>query len=280
MKRFLVGVIAVFGFHTIALSFPELSNYRGLAQAPSITATYNFEGIVALSNCSGSIVQFDDSDLDDKAMVLTNGHCVSLMDPGVVMINRRSSRSFTVLDQNANSLGRVSAERLLYATMTKTDMAIYQLRQTFRQIKDSYDVDALTLSREYPVIGSDIEVISGYWRRGYSCSVEEIVFNLKESDWLFEDSIRYSRPGCNVIGGTSGSPAIDAENRMVVGVNNTINESGRRCALNNPCEIDENGNVFYERGIGYAQQTSWVYSCRAIDGSLDVNVPGCLLPSN
>lgn len=282
MKHLLLG-LSVMISSTAAFGFPDLERTLKEDQIDfsafrSFRADYDFTGIVSLGNCSGSIVRFDDSAPDDQAMVLTNGHCIRLIDPGEVLVDDRSRKSFTVLNADARRIGRVNATKLMYATMTKTDFALYQLRETYAEIEDKFSVTPLTFSREYPAIGSSIEIISGYWRRGYSCEIEEIAFSLKEGDWLFTDAIRYSRPGCEVIGGTSGSPAIDATSRLVIGVNNSINEKGQECRINNPCEIDEEGEVFYEKGVGYAQQTAWVYSCRDSLGSFDINVEGCLLP--
>lgn len=262
-----------------ALSFPEFSRPLNVAAEGNIGVEgYNFIGIVALSNCSGSIVRFDDSSEGDQAMILTNGHCVKMLDPGVVLTDQSSSRTFDVLDTSASRIGTLHANRLLYATMTKTDMAIYRLNETYSEIHDSFRVDPLTLSRTEAHLGSDIEVISGYWKRGFSCKAEAFVYQLKEGNWTFEDSLRYSRPGCEVMGGTSGSPVIAAGTRTVVAVNNTINESGKKCQVNNPCEVDQNGAITYAKGIGYSQQISWLYSCRNDAGAIDLNVDGCLLP--
>ena len=264
---------------SLAINFPTPgSDALAVSTERQDFSDYDFTGIVALSNCSGSLVRFDDSEGDDFGMILTNGHCVQMMNPGRVIVGVSSSKSFTFLSPSGSRLGSARAQKLLYATMTNTDMALYQLTSTFDELTERFDVVPLTLSRDYPEVGDAIEIISGYWKRGYSCEVEKIVYSLKEDDWLFKDSIRYSRPGCSVIGGTSGSPAILSGTRTVIGVNNTINERGRRCAINNPCEIDEDGEIFYERGIGYAQQTSWVYSCRSEIGALDLNQKGCLLP--
>jgi hypothetical protein len=167
---------------------------------------------------------------------------------------------------------------ILYATMTGTDMAIYRLRETYAQIEQRFQVRPLTLARDYAPVGAAIEIISGYWGRGYVCQVEALIHTLREADWTFRESIRYSRPGCEVIGGTSGSPVLLASSRTVVAVNNTGNESGRRCTMNNPCEVDADGNVTYQRGYSYAQQTSWIYGCRDEEGNLDLERPGCQLP--
>jgi hypothetical protein len=242
-----------------------------------VTPAYDFRGIVALSNCSGSLVRFDDSQDADRAMVLSNGHCFGLIDPGRVIQNQSQSRSFDVLGAEAQKLGTVRADRILYATMTKTDMILYQLRETYAEIRDRFDVEALTLSREGPELGTEIEVLSGYWKRGYSCSVEAIAPTLREGRWSFVDSIRYTS-SCNTIGGTSGSPVLASGTRLVVAVNNTGNTAGRRCEVNNPCEVNEDGSVVYQKGYSYAQQTSWIYSCRNAEGVIDLAVSGCLLP--
>ncbi len=282
MKRFLLSVPVVFFSlgSAQAITFPEFG--RPLPDAPEFAAeavaSYDFEGIVALSNCSGSLVRFEDSLDTDQAMILSNGHCVSMIKPGVVLSNQNASRTFDILSSTASKLGKVTATKLLYATMTKTDMSLYLLKETYQDILNKYDTKALTLASEAPVVGSDIEVISGYWKRGYSCQVEAIADTLKEGTWTFVESVRYSRPGCDVIGGTSGSPVVGKGSRTVVAVNNTINESGRKCELNNPCEVDKDGNVTYQKGIGYAQQTYWIYSCRNSAGKIDLNVEGCLLP--
>lgn len=243
------------------------------------TADYNFDGIVSLGNCSGSLVRFAHSRDSDRAMVLTNGHCLgNFPRPGEVIVKRADRRSFSIMNPEGRSVGRVNAVQLLYATMTKTDMALYVLDKTHAQIAAEFRAQALTLARDYARVNDAIEIVSGYWRRGYTCAVEKIVYSLKESDWLMKDSLRYSRPGCETIGGTSGSPVILAGTRTVVGVNNTGNDSGRRCTMNNPCEIDENGNVFYQEGYSYGQQTSWIYSCLNDQGDLDLNRDGCQLP--
>src|SRR3546814_2272200 len=59
-------------------------------------------------------------------------------------------------------------------------------------------------------------------------------------------SVRYTS-SCNTIGGTSGSPVIDDATGKVVAVNNTGNEDGARCTVNNPCEVAENGTVTVRR---------------------------------
>jgi len=250
-------------------SMPEFSE--------NFTADYDFEGIVGLSNCSGSLVRFDDSQDTDKALVLSNGHCTGMIDPGKVIVNQNNTRTFDVLGAQASKLGTVRAEKILYATMTKTDLSLYQLRETYQDIRTKYRVEALVLSREAPAVGIDIEILSGYWKRGYSCSIAAVVDTLKEGKWSFEDSIRFTST-CNTIGGTSGAPVLANGTRIVVAVNNTGNTGGRKCEVNNPCEVNQDGTIVYQKGYSYAQQTYWLYSCRSDQGQIDLNVVDCQLP--
>lgn len=283
MNRVILAVsFFLFSSKSFGFAWPlptEDMNMSILEQTEDFGVSYNFEGIVALNNCSGSIVQYEGAADSDKAMILTNGHCLEdgFPDPNEIVVNKSSNRGFRVLDRNSKSLGVIYATKLIYGTMTKTDMAIYLLDATVGEIRQQFGFSPLTLSSAKASVNTPIEVISGYWKRGYSCSIEAFIPELREGHWISKDSIRYSRPGCEVIGGTSGSPVIATGTRTVVGVNNTINENGLRCTDNNPCEVDANGNITYTRGVGYAQQTYWIYGCLNEKKELDLNKAGCEL---
>ncbi|MFI8302283.1 trypsin-like serine peptidase [Streptomyces sp. NPDC085927] len=242
-------------------------------------AAVNFAGTVSLSNCSGSVVRLPHSADDDPALVLTNGHCLESGFPaaGQVLVDRASSRSFGLLNSSGSRVATLRADRLVYATMTDTDAAVYRLGTTYAQIRSAYGIDALTLSATRPAAGTAISVVSGYWKRIYSCSVDGFAHRLKEGNWTWKDSVRYT-PACDTIGGTSGSPVVDDATGKVVAVNNTGNEDGERCTVNNPCEVDANGVVTVRRGINYAQQTYPFTACFGADSVLDLAASACTLP--
>ncbi|WP_261719312.1 serine protease [Streptomyces sp. FZ201] len=270
----LLGALAIAGAGAApAVAAPERS------EAPPAVRAVNFAGTVALSNCSGSVVRMPDSEDNDPALVLTNGHCLEsgMPGPGAVVVDRASSRSFGLLNSSGTRVATLRASKIVYGTMTDTDAAIYQLTRTYAQIRSSYGINALTLNDTRPVAGTAISVVSGYWKRIYNCSIDGFAYRLKEGDWTFKDSVRYTS-ACNTIGGTSGSPVLDQATGKVVAVNNTGNEDGQRCTVNNPCEVDENGNVTVRQGINYAQQTYGIPACFGIDNKLDLSAPGCALP--
>ncbi len=246
--------------------------------APAIKAV-TFAGTVSLSNCSGSVVRFPGSEDDDPALVMSNGHCLETGFPaaGEVVVDQPSTRTFGLLNSAGSRLGTLRASKIAYATMTDTDVSLYQLTTTYAQIKSSYGISALTLNDTHPTAGTAITVVSGYWKRTYACNVDGFAYRLKEGEWTWKDSVRYTS-ACQTIGGTSGSPVVDNATGKVVAVNNTGNEDGGRCTDNNPCEVDANGTVTVRKGINYAQETYQIPACFGLDNKLDLSRSGCTLP--
>ncbi|MFF7353268.1 trypsin-like serine peptidase [Streptomyces filipinensis] len=260
----------------------------GLGAAPAVAAphtaakpavTVNFAGTVSLSNCSGSVIRFPNSADTDPALVLTNGHCLEtgFPEPGEVITGQSSSRSFGLLNAGGSKVATLRANQVVYSTMTDTDVTIYRTTTTYAAIKNSYGISPLTVQDTHPTAGTAIKVVSGYWKRTYSCNVDGFVYRLKEGDWTWKDSLRYTS-SCNTIGGTSGSPVIDTATGKVVAVNNTGNEDGERCTENNPCEVDESGNVTVRKGINYAEETYNIPACFTTGNKLDLSASGCTLP--
>ncbi|MET8680722.1 serine protease [Streptomyces sp. NPDC004647] len=239
----------------------------------------DFAGTVALSNCSGSVVRTPGSAPQDPALVLSNGHCLEggMPDAGEVVVDKPSTRSFSLLNSAGSKVATLRATKISYATMKDTDISLYELNTSYAQIESSSGIRALELASGRPVQGSAIKVVSGYWKRIYSCNIDGFAHRLREGDWTWKDSVRYT-PACNTVGGTSGAPVVDTVGGKVVAVNNTGNEDGERCTVNNPCEVDEGGNVTVRERINYAQQTYGITKCIGIGNKVDLGLPGCELP--
>ncbi|MEU4208682.1 serine protease [Streptomyces sp. NPDC026206] len=282
MRRPLVGALTTLllaGGATVAGAGSADATAAPRTEARTKPKAVDFAGTVALSNCSGSLVRMPGSADNDPALVLTNGHCLESGMPaaGEVITDRPSSRTFSLLNSTAGKVATLRAVKVSYATMTDTDVTLYELNTTYAKIKQQYGINALGVSGDHPTTGTPIKVVSGYWKRIYSCNVDGFVHLLREADWTWKDSLRYT-PSCNTIGGTSGSPVVDVNSGKVVAVNNTGNESGERCTMNNPCEVDENGQVTVRQGINYAQQTYGITKCFGTGNKLDLGLPGCELP--
>ncbi|MFC1403057.1 MULTISPECIES: serine protease [Streptacidiphilus] len=273
------ALLGLAGPAVAAPSYAPASAYaRASAPAPAaVTVTY--AGTVALDDCSGSLIAMPSSVSSDPALVMTNGHCLEtgFLDPGQVVVDQASTRSFSLLSSTGRKLATLRAVKVAYATMTDTDITIYQLGKTYAQIQSSYGIAPLRLSATHPTAGAAIKVVSGYWKTTYSCAIDGFVYQLHESNWVWKDSVRYTST-CNTIGGTSGSPVIDTATGLVVAVNNTGNEDGSRCTLDNPCEVDQNGNVTVHQGTNYAEETYEIPACVASGNRFDLTLPGCTLP--
>ncbi|MFI5696007.1 serine protease [Kribbella sp. NPDC051586] len=252
----------------------------GTTAAQAAAPGTDFTGIAALSNCSASLVRYAESVSTDKALVLTNGHCYEggFLQPGQVLVNKASTRSITLLKPDSSRAGTVRADKILFGTMTKTDMIVYEVNETYASIKSRLNVTPLTLAKQGPADGAGMAVVSGYWKRIYTCSVQATIPQLREGDWTWQNSIKYQQPGCETIGGTSGSPVVSTTTGEMIGINNTGNEDGERCTVNNPCEVDADGNVTVEQGAAYGQQTWWLYTCLTANRAIDLNKSGCELP--
>lgn len=283
MKLFIAVSVAFMSLS--ALAFPiaphdALAVSQNKSRSSYEALQYDFEGIIKLSNCSGSLIAFSGQPLTNKAIIMTNGHCIQkpggYLQPGEVWVNRPVSRKMKVFDRDMK-LTTVEASKIMYATMTNTDVAFYELTESYGQIFSRTKVRPFLLDTNRPLAGISIDIISGYWDRGYSCEIDGFVFTIREGDWKFTDSIRYTQ-GCDTIGGTSGSPIIARGERRVVAINNTSNESGQRCTLNNPCEVDEQGSVSVRKGTRYGQQTYEVYGCLTPDFQIDLAKSDCRLP--
>lgn len=248
-----------------------------IGTTPASAATATFAGTVSLSNCSGSVVKPAATPDTAPALVMSNGHCLETGFPsaGQVITNQSSTRTFGLLNASGTKVATLRAKKVVYATMTDTDVTLYQLTSTYAQIKSSYGLSPLELSNVHPTAGAAVDVVSGYWKRIYSCNVDAFAYQVREGSWTWKDSIRYTS-ACQTIGGTSGSPIMSGG--KVVGVNNTGNEDGARCTVNNPCEVDSAGNITVHYKIGYGEETYGIPACLTPANEIALTQTGCTLP--
>ncbi len=236
-----------------------------------------FEGIVSLSNCSGSLVRFNGAPLSKKAIMMTNGHCLSGLGNNEVWVNKPSPRMSSVFDQQKN-LHPLQLSRVIYATQVDTDVTFYEAKMTYQEILDQYGVEALTIGEDLVAVGTPISIVSGYWKILTSCEAEAIAPILREGEWIWKNSIRYSSK-CMTKGGYSGSPVIADNTRTVVGIHNTGNNGKLDCSDMNPCEQNENGElIFAEPNRRYAQQVYPFYDCLDENFDFDLSLQNCSVP--
>lgn len=245
----------------------------------SLSAAIDFEGIVKLSGCSGSLVTFKGAPKTNKAIVMTNGHCLPINRPKDVVVNLAlKPNSFVGLFDANKKINKLPLSRVIYATMADTDVTFYESTMTYEDVEAQFNTEAFTLNDELVRLGTQIEVVSGYWEISTTCEAEAIAPILREDVFVWKNAIRYSSK-CMTKGGYSGSPVVELNTRTVVGLHNTGNNGKLDCSENNPCEQDESGVlIFRELNRRYAQQVFQFYGCLNEKYEIDINVQGCSVP--
>lgn len=242
---------------------------------------FNFNGIVSIGLCSGSLIKFDQSNENDKAIALTNAHCLEIPNFNSALENYilNETQLIRILSKEGAEIGYSFSDKIIYATIQKTDIALYQLEDSYNDLYTKYGVKPLTLSKKPPSDNTPIEILSGFWKLGYKCYVDQTVHRLIEGDWIWEKSIRYSGSGCETPGGSSGSPVLESGTRNLIAIHNTANENGEKCTEDNPCQEDEYGKITYQKDLRYGQQIYWINTCLDKEArKLNLNLPGCQLP--
>src|SRR5690606_17517831 len=146
-----------------------------------------------LSNCSGSLVTFKGAPKTNKAIVMTNGHCLPVTGPREVIVNKPTKPDAHVGLFDANKkLNKLPLSRVIYATMSSTDVTFFEATMTYAEIEKKFNTEAFTLNDEIVRLGTSIEVVSGYWEISTVCEAEGIAPFLREGVYVWENAIRYS----------------------------------------------------------------------------------------
>lgn len=237
-----------------------------------------FAGTARLPGCSGSVVRWAAALDDDPAVVLTNAHCVRQPFLGArdVLVDQEQFKKIELLDGRGKVAMTVRGVHLRYASMYRTDLAIYELRETYDDLAAG-GVTPLALAARGPLRGDRIRIPSGYWVEQRTCTTAGTAYRLHEREWDWWRSIRLpALDGCAIRGGYSGSPIIDRTTGEVVGVANTGYVGGRRC-IDSACEENKRGVVRMVRNMNYGQQTWWLNTCIGTDRRFDLEAPRCKL---
>lgn len=198
-----------------------------VAQNAENTNYNQFDAIVRVGNCSGSIIALPDSEPSDKALLLTNGHCYNNnFRPGDVVVGMPSRAKVLLFNGNSTyKVGSFYTTRALYSTTTGTDMTIYETSMTDQDLARRYGTTPRIVSETPVAVGEQVGVTSGYWKRTWDCTMTTNVDKLKEGDWTWNGAYRMEGPDCLTRSGSSGSPVLNSQGQIVA-VNNTANFNG------------------------------------------------------
>ncbi|WKK23861.1 trypsin-like peptidase domain-containing protein [Streptomyces olivoreticuli] len=223
-----------------------------------------------------------------KAIVLSNGHCVSdTMKTNEVVVDQPAGPdwSFTpaYFHDNAAEHKAFPVERVAYATMKGIDVSVLQLSATYGELA-RLDVTPRTLATARPAPGTPLQAAHAptdgvdpdrRYLRLSACKVTASSVALHEYTWLWRD---FTRTDClGISGGSSGGPVTTASGEQIVGMLNTVSTPGYLgCGLGRPCEGSASGLVVPKDNTVYATPVDAVASC--LDGTgLRLDRSGCRL---
>jgi hypothetical protein len=226
--------------------------------------------------CSGALVHLN-RDADQPAVLLTNGHCVTKRDiaAGDAVVNGTYSGSDINLFSGAKGSDGVKAARILYATETVFDIALVELKATYRElgtegafVYDISDTDAK--------LDSDVQMVAGSVKQKQLCGISHIVPLLIEDETSTMDAYAMKEP-CASSDKWFGAPMVDPTTLKIVGILNTTNSDGKLCTSGNPCEVDAAGDRAAFQGRTYGQRVSPILDCVSKYGQIDLSLPNCKL---
>jgi secreted trypsin-like serine protease len=245
--------------------------------SPGIAGT----GTILSAGCSVAVVRVAASRPTDHAMVLTNGHCVTPRPrPGRADVDRAERHRVALNDATSNAVARATTTRLLYATMTGTDVALYRLERSYAELA-ARGVPARELATTGPALGDRLVMHAGALQTTYACTVGALVPTVREAGWTQRNVVRYATDdSCLPEGGSSGSPLIDPRTGRIVAVHNTHSYGdGKPCSEGNPCEVAGDGTVTSVKGRGYAQDVAGLAACISSGSRLNTSTRACALPA-
>lgn len=235
-------------------------------------------GDVQLNGCIASVVRTPDAEPQDPALLLTNGHCVQGTRPAVgsALVDQPAGFSFDIADHDGYPRTSAKVTRLVYATMTGTDVALYRVDKTYAQLAAAH-AKVFTLGTKPMLANEKVDVLGGAYRQ--PCTVAAVVPHLREGGYQLDNAVRTPRTDKCILGpGYSGSAMIAPDGNTVVGIHNTSNQgNGAACSDGNPCEVGADGKVTSVPNAAYGEQVDMIPGCFDKGSVLDLTKPGCTL---
>lgn len=228
-------------------------------------------------------------DPDSPAVALTSGHCVqqwadltSAHDVLVDVVPDGAQVTFNYFHDTQSSQVTVAVARIRYSTMKGRDLAVLELDTTGGALA-SRGVSALPIAAAVPAGGAPIRVIGAplldgvesSFLRSARCTADGGT-RVIEYAWYWSAT---ARNACrDIVSGSSGSPALDAEGRVFAAINTTTRGSppDSTCHLGSPCELDSGGAVRLA-DTNYAIDVTGLPRCFTADGRFDLGIAACPL---
>ncbi|GAA3287572.1 trypsin-like peptidase domain-containing protein [Streptomyces lavendulae] len=240
------------------------------------------------TNCTATVVSAPHPIASARALVLTNGHCVrDTLKTNEVAIGEPAPQnwSFTpaYFHDNPTEHQTFPVERVAYATMKDTDIAVLELGATYRDLAKLKVVPRI-VSADKPTAGQALRAAHApvigvspgeQFLRLSTCRAKAAAVATHEYTWLWKGTTRTDCLG--ISGGSSGGIVTTEDGDRLVALINTVATPGYLgCGLGRPCEGTATGLVIPRDDTVYAVPVDRVASCLDPTG-LRLDKQGCLL---
>ena len=249
---------------------------------------------VVLPGCTGTIFIMPGMADEQNALVVTNGHCLNIGDyewqggrylsPGQFLFNHdldNTGYSATVFSARGVNGKTYAARRIIFGTITATDLAIIELNVNYSILKKSgYRV--FIFARNLPKTGIRLEFSSCNESFDGTCKVHGIVPTVVEGPYVWTNVVKMElNKKCRVYPGVSGTPGILKSTNEIYAIGNTeYTGEGKECEIMNPCERDASSGTLRHGPPTqtYAIPTAPLYDCYDTTSSrFDFNMTSCKL---
>ncbi|WP_375771225.1 hypothetical protein NR798_10095 [Archangium gephyra] len=258
---------------TLGILFASLSSFANVA----ITA----------GDCSGALFRMPGMGDGQKALVLTAGHCIGIGSfreqfpaDGELFLDHPVDESVIVKKTKNEDGERFGYKKILFASMTGTDLAVLELEATYKQLTDKGYV-IHSVAQAAPAPGMIIEFNSYNRNVNSSCEVEKMIPLIKEGPWTWKNFARMKTgDSCRCQHGQSGTAGIEKRSKTIYALLQTMYEGGRPCTLNNPCEVAPKTGATTTGALlqAYAVPTLPLYDCYdKAKARFDFNLGSCKL---
>jgi hypothetical protein len=250
--------------------------------------------VVLPMGCTGTVFIMPVMSGEQNALVLTNGHCLDVGDyewqgarhlrPNQFLFNYgidKANHSMSVFRSRGKGGNNYAMKRIVFGTITVTDLAIIELDVTYSSLKGSgYRV--YQLARHMPKMGMTLEFRSYNQNFDGICRVHGIVPSVVEGPYAWTNVVKMElNEKCRIYPGVSGTPGILKNTNEIYAVGNTeYTSEGKECDIMNPCERDVASGKL-RPGLPtqtYAMPTAPLYDCYNTNISyFDFDMMGCKL---
>jgi uncharacterized protein (TIGR03437 family) len=250
-------------------------------ESPALSGVGRLRGA---SQCTAFLV--DTGAASGPAYILTNGHCVGLLEANEVVTNReQASYLFTPgAFFDVESPRGYATRRIAYATMKRTDVAVIELDAPLAELTAAgyRPLRLAAASQGERVTAAGVPITNTPPDRQFlqagQCTLGPAV-DVVEFTWFWRGLLRNDCP--DIRGGWSGAPLISESSGRVVAILNTTTidsfdrGGGFDCYLGTPCEVGPEGQRVRDH-TSYAVSAAGLDSCFDAQGTFRLG-GGCPL---